>query len=285
MSLKRYYWLRLKTDFFNSKEILKLRSIAGGDTYTIIYLKMMLLSLPNDGLIPYDGIGGTPEEEVSMVLHESKENVQVAIQILKSLGLVVEVEGGDMMLEQVQDLTGSESKSAEKMRRKRKRDNAKLLLTSTNCNDVTCKESQCDQKVTLEKDIDIELELDNREIHCRERQCLSDEVAPYKAVIERLNELTGSHFRDSTQSTRRLIKARLAEGFTVADLITVIEKMVAAWKGTEMEQYLRPSTLFNASKFEGYLNRKEVQTVDERIRAVQEAYEGGEDVDTGDIPY
>lgn len=285
MSLKRYYWLRLKTDFFNSKEILKLRSIAGGDTYTIIYLKMMLLSLPNDGLIPYDGIGGTPEEEVSMVLHESKENVQVAIQILKSLGLVVEVEGGDMKLEQVQELTGSESKSAEKMRRKRKRDNAKLLLTSTNYNDVTCKESQCDQKVILEKDIDIELELDNREIHCRERQCLSDEVAPYKAVVERLNELTGSHFRENTQSTRRLIKARLAEGFTVADLITVVEKMAAAWKGTEMEQYLRPSTLFNASKFEGYLNRKEVQTVDERIRAVQEAYEGGEDVDTSDIPY
>ena len=36
---KKYYWLKLKDDFFNSREIKKLRRIAGGDTYTIIYLK------------------------------------------------------------------------------------------------------------------------------------------------------------------------------------------------------------------------------------------------------
>ena len=43
---KKYYWLKLKADWFSDKRIKKLRSIAGGDTYTIIYLKMMLLSFP-----------------------------------------------------------------------------------------------------------------------------------------------------------------------------------------------------------------------------------------------
>ena len=42
---KRYYWLKLMDDFFDSKRIKKLRKMAGGDTYTIIYLKMQLLSL------------------------------------------------------------------------------------------------------------------------------------------------------------------------------------------------------------------------------------------------
>lgn len=46
---KRYYWLKLKADWFSDKRIKKLRPIAGGDTHTIIYLKMMLLSLKDEG--------------------------------------------------------------------------------------------------------------------------------------------------------------------------------------------------------------------------------------------
>ena len=48
-SIKRYYWLKLKENFFNQKEVKKLRRVAGGDTYTIIYLKLQLLSLKNGG--------------------------------------------------------------------------------------------------------------------------------------------------------------------------------------------------------------------------------------------
>ena len=45
MGNKRYYWLKLKDDFFRQPKIKKLRQIAGGDTYTVIYLKLQLLSL------------------------------------------------------------------------------------------------------------------------------------------------------------------------------------------------------------------------------------------------
>ena len=47
---KRYYWLKLKDDFFTSKEIKKLRRVAGGDTYTIIYQIMLLLAIKSDGM-------------------------------------------------------------------------------------------------------------------------------------------------------------------------------------------------------------------------------------------
>ena len=51
---KKYYWLRLKNNFFQQKEIKKLRKIAGGDTYTIIYLKLQLLSINNNGVLIFE---------------------------------------------------------------------------------------------------------------------------------------------------------------------------------------------------------------------------------------
>ena len=53
---KRYYWLKLKDDFFSSKRIKKLRNMAGGDTYTIIYLKMQLLAMKTDGVLTWTGL-------------------------------------------------------------------------------------------------------------------------------------------------------------------------------------------------------------------------------------
>ena len=76
-----------------------------------------------------------------------------------------------------------------------------------------------------------------------------------KDIVEYLNQKTGQHFRSSTKATQQHINARLAEGFTIEDCKRVVDNMWIAWKGTEWEQYMRPSTLFG-SKFENYLNRK-----------------------------
>ena len=75
----------------------------------------------------------------------------------------------------------------------------------------------------------------------------------YKDIIAYLNEKTGFKYRSSTKSTQSHINARLTEGYTLEDFKTVIDKKVTEWKGTEMEKYLRPETLFSP-KFEGYLN-------------------------------
>lgn len=45
MAEKKYYWLKMTDQFFEDKAIKKLRKIAGGDTYTIIYLKMLLTAI------------------------------------------------------------------------------------------------------------------------------------------------------------------------------------------------------------------------------------------------
>ena len=76
-----------------------------------------------------------------------------------------------------------------------------------------------------------------------------------KNIVAFLNEKAGTHYRADTESTKRHIKARLNEGFTVVDFYTVITKKVNEWKGTAMEKYLRPETLFG-TKFESYLNAR-----------------------------
>lgn len=78
----------------------------------------------------------------------------------------------------------------------------------------------------------------------------------YVEIIDYLNQKAGTRYRATTSSTRKHIKARIDEGFTVEDFKTVIDKKCSEWLGnSKMEQYLRPETLFG-TKFEGYLNAK-----------------------------
>jgi uncharacterized phage protein (TIGR02220 family) len=93
----------------------------------------------------------------------------------------------------------------------------------------------------------------NKEINKIIKKDIYSEV--YAEIITYLNGKTSSRYR-STESTKKLIHARLEEGFTKEDFFTVIDNKVKTWKGTEWEKFLRPETLFCASKFQGYLNEK-----------------------------
>ena len=94
-------------------------------------------------------------------------------------------------------------------------------------------------------------------------------------IVTFLNSTVGSNYKSTTGKTRKLIAARLAEGFTVDDFKAVITKKAKEWQGTDMAQYLRPETLFG-TKFEGYLNQPEVKNNRRSpiSRAEQERQEG-----------
>lgn len=81
---------------------------------------------------------------------------------------------------------------------------------------------------------------------------------PYEKIIEYLNKMAGTGYRSTTQKTRTCIKARIDEGFSFDDFVVVINKKCRQWsKDEKMAKFLRPETLFG-TKFEGYLNEKEV---------------------------
>jgi len=76
-----------------------------------------------------------------------------------------------------------------------------------------------------------------------------------KCIIDYLNESIGSKYKYTTKGTIKDIKARFKEGYELDDFYDVIDKKVKEWLNTDMEQYLRPSTLFG-NKFENYFNQK-----------------------------
>ncbi len=78
---------------------------------------------------------------------------------------------------------------------------------------------------------------------------------PYQEIIDYLNEKAGKRYKVN-EKTKAHINARVNDGYTLADFRAVIEKKVAEWRGTEMDKFLRPETLFG-TKFEGYLNQNE----------------------------
>lgn len=85
---RHYYWLKLNDDFFRDSSVKKLRSIAGGDTYTIIYLKLLLLSIPTNGRLCCDS-GGKIAVQIANDIDESVENVKTTLRLLESRRLLV----------------------------------------------------------------------------------------------------------------------------------------------------------------------------------------------------
>lgn len=84
----------------------------------------------------------------------------------------------------------------------------------------------------------------------------SKEPDPTEEIVGHLNQRAGTHYKATTANTRKFIKARLKEGFTVDEFKMVIDKKCADWlNNPAMVEYLRPETLFG-NKFESYLNAK-----------------------------
>ena len=152
---KRYYWLKLKADWFSDKRIKKLRSIAGGDTHTIIYLKMMLLSLKDEGKLYFDGVEDNFASEIALALDEDAENVKLTLTFLRRHGLIEICNDDEYQLTEVPTIIGSETALAMRVREHRERKKEDKLLqcnmTETGCNNLK-------QICSVEKEIDKELD-------------------------------------------------------------------------------------------------------------------------------
>lgn len=107
-------------------------------------------------------------------------------------------------------------------------------------------------------------------------------------IIEYLNLKTGSKFKPTTKPYVQAIRSRLKEGYTVDDFKTVIDKKCREWKGTKLEKYLTPKTLFAPSHFDTYLNSNEMATMTDtekkvaELNALIDAVERGTD-ETGNV--
>ncbi len=84
-----------------------------------------------------------------------------------------------------------------------------------------------------------------------------------KAILDDLNAKGGFRYRPGAANAK-IIKARLDEGYTLEDFQIVHDNMIERWGADDqMFQYLRPATLYCASKFEGYLNCKPMKKIED----------------------
>ena len=264
---KRNYWLKLKEDFFSQPYIKKLRKIAGGDTYTIIYQKILLLSVKTNGYIIFQNIEKTLAEELALILDEDVDNVTVTLEFMKANKLIEQTENeNEYLLPDMLSLIGSESESAKWVRAYRDRKKKELLIASEKqtlqCNVDVMK---CNENVIIDKDIDKDIDKE-KEIY-KEKEKNNTPHSPQRGeypiskdaleVLDYLNLKTNKKFSIKNKNNTKNISQRLKDGFTVEELKSVIDKKTLEWLNDDkMNQFLNPETLFRPKKFEIYLNSK-----------------------------
>lgn len=159
-SNKRYYWLKLKEDFFEDDTIQWLEEQDNGKDYVIFYLKLALRSLNDDGkliryvgetLIPYD------VKALAKLTNTPTDTVVVALELFSTIGLISRLDSGEIYMNQIDEMVGSETLAAEKMRRLRAKGNDQKRIEITPSNNVT----ECyPELLEIEKDKELDKEKD-----------------------------------------------------------------------------------------------------------------------------
>lgn len=203
---KKYYYLRLKDNFFDSDELKILESMKDGYLYSNILLKLYLRSLKNDGkLVVNDRIPYNAEMLASVTGHQVG-TIKQALSMFKELGLIEILENGAIYMLDIQNFIGKGSTEADRQRLYDRRISderkQKKLTQSRNLEEILEK-STPEIEIELDKDIEIE-----KEIHSSakstttkrkrfEKPTLS-EIKEY--CIERGNKVDAQHFFDYYES-------------------------------------------------------------------------------------
>ena len=229
---KRFYWLKLKSEFMNGEIVDFLMSQKNGANYVVLYQMLALKTMNTNGklcceigevLIPFD-----PEKIQRECKWFDIDTIRVAIELYSKLGLVYKNEDGILQITQFEELVGSETYWAKQKRiQKDKNKEIGTLLEKV-------------QQPLISNNL-----ISNNNININNI---------YKETIDYLNEKAKTKYRQ-VENNYKHIKARINEGFSLEDLKLVIDKKCKEWIGTEFERYLTPETLFRPSNFEKYLNQ------------------------------
>lgn len=152
MSSKRYYWIKLRTDFFDLPTIDWLQDQEKGCDYIVLYQKLCMLTANNGGelsrkigemLIAYD------IKKISELTRFDFDTVAVALELYKKIGLIYKNENGMLVIANIDDMVGSETEWAVKKRKQR------LDKVEDNVPKLSFKsEGKCPTDIDIEKEKD-----------------------------------------------------------------------------------------------------------------------------------
>ncbi|UIB81223.1 replisome organizer [Flyfo myovirus Tbat2_7] len=151
-----YFWLKLDNNFYKNLAIKKARKLAGGDTMVVIYQKMMLSSLENNGVLYYEGVLKNLYEELSLLIDEDVEKVEMTVSFFVNCGLIQIDENQNIEMSQVSALVEQETNWARYKREQRK---IKKLDNVQNMSNDSPIEKEKEKE--LEKELEQDTEKDN----------------------------------------------------------------------------------------------------------------------------
>lgn len=121
--MKRYFWAKIPTDFFSQAIPKKLKRLPNGTELQLLYLRLILLALPENGKIEFLHLEDSVEEEIALSLDADVEGVTALLSVLERAGVWEANEDG-CFLSVVPSLCGSETSDAQRKREARSRTNA-----------------------------------------------------------------------------------------------------------------------------------------------------------------
>ena len=170
---KKYYYLKLKEDFFDSPEIKVLESMPNGYKYSNLLLKLYLKALKFDGALRLNEYIPYNVEMISAVVGMDIDTVRVAFDLFKKLKLVEILSDGTIYMLEIQNFIGKSTTEADRKRNYRKRiedEKTKLMENgqmagqmSLKCPDKTPPEKEIEKDIDIDIEKDINIEKDKKE--------------------------------------------------------------------------------------------------------------------------
>ena len=232
-------WIKLSVGLPGSRKLKQIRRLPEGDSIALLWVFLLCLAgeVNEDGLIYFTPEIPYTDEMLAEEFNMDVNIIRIGLKTFQNFGMleivddIIRLDSWEkwQSTDRLAELREYNRLAKQKSRAKQK------ALQSVNDKSMTSQRCQdTDKEKEEERDKNIDL---------------------YINIIDYLNQKAGTNYKATTKKTKSCIHARLDEGFTEDDFITVIDKKCNDWLGTEWEKFLRPETLFG-TKFESYLNAK-----------------------------
>jgi predicted phage replisome organizer len=147
---KKYYWLKLKRDFFKRHDIRIIEEMENGKDYILFYLKLLVESIDHEGALRFSDTIPYNEKMISTITNTNIDIVRAAMTIFLELGFAEILNDKTIYLSQVSEMIGSETEWAKKKREYRTLEGQKKTMSD--------KSKSKSLEIELEKELDIEKE-------------------------------------------------------------------------------------------------------------------------------
>ena len=173
MGDKKFYWLKLKRDFFKRHDIRIIESMPNGKDYILFYLKLLCESVDHEGNLRFSEQIPYNEDMLATITDTNVDVVRSSIKIFTQLEMMEILDDGTYFMNEVQKMIGSAADNDNANRQRRFREKQKELALPDRYESVT--KNNESKSIEIEKDIDIEIET---EIETEKEKDKRDGIGP-----------------------------------------------------------------------------------------------------------